>query len=108
MIPELKEDLLHVERGRERFDENGGSDGVERHPDVRLRENEDIVPEAGLEIVLHLGQIEVRATAARNELLGVVVEVKTEIEERSGHGCAVDVDAKFVKMPSTRTDKWRL
>ncbi len=52
--------------------------------------HEDVVPEAGFEVRLELGEIEVGAGAAGEELLGVVEEIEAEVEEGAGHGLAVD------------------
>ena len=81
MVAKLKQNFLHLERSGQRFDEHRRTNGAVRHPDVRLRKQENIVPEAGLEIVLHLGKIEVRAEAAGHELLGIVVKVQGKVEE---------------------------
>ena len=72
---ELEKDFLHLERGWERLDENSRADGAVRKPDIRLREVEDIIPEPRLTVVLHFREIEVRAGAAGDELLGIMVEV---------------------------------
>jgi len=71
------------------------------HPNVRLREQEDIVPEASLEIVLHLGEIEVRPGAAFDELLCVVIKVEGKIKERARHGDIVDCHSRFVQVPTS-------
>ena len=81
MVPELEEDFLHLEGGWKRLDENGASDGAVGHADVGLGKVEDVVPETGLLVVLHLGQVKVRAVAAGDELLCVVEEVEREIED---------------------------
>jgi len=75
MVPQFKENLFHLEGGGESFDEDGGTDGVVGHADVGLREHKDIVPETSLEVVLHLGKVEVGTKSALDELLGVVEEV---------------------------------
>ena len=75
VLAELKQDLLHLERGGERLDQHGSADGSVLHADVRLREVEDIVPEPRFLVVLHFGEVEVRARAARDELFLAIVKL---------------------------------
>lgn len=44
MIPELEQNLLHLESSWEGLDEDSRTDGVVRNADVGLREDEDIIP----------------------------------------------------------------
>ena len=53
-------------------------------PSSSSASDEDVVPEPRLEVALHLGQIEVGAGAARQQLRGVVEEVEAEVEEAAG------------------------
>ena len=96
MGAELEQDLLHLERGRKRLDEGSRADRSMRHANVRLREVEDIVPEPRFLVVLHFGKVEVRARAARDELLRVVEEVEREVEQRRGDWGVVDRHARLV------------
>ncbi len=80
MIAELKEDLLHLECGGKCLNEHGCTNGVVLHADEGLRENEHVVPQARLEIVLHLGEVEVRSMPALDELVRIVVEVNSKIK----------------------------
>ncbi len=80
VVSQLEKYLFHMESGGESFDQNGSSDGIMRHANVRLGEKEDIIPQAGLEVVLHLWKVKVRAKAPLHEFLGVVIEIKAEIE----------------------------
>src|SRR5215212_5083964 len=80
VIAQLPENLVHLERGEDRFDEHRRADGAVRNAELLLRADEDVVPEARLEVRLHLRQIKVRAGAAR-ELFGrVVKKEEAEIE----------------------------
>lgn len=90
MLLELKEDLVHLEGSGDGLDEDGAADGASGHAQRILTELEDVVPETSFEVVLHLGQVEVRAKASLDELFSVVEEVKTEIEQATGDGLAVD------------------
>ena len=64
---------------------HGCLDGAARDAEVFLCAEEDVVPEAGFEMRLHFGEIEVRAGAARDELFGVVEEIEGEVEDAAGH-----------------------
>lgn len=75
MISQLEENLFHLERGRECFNENSRTDGVQWETNVRLGEDEDVVPQACLKVMLHLGEVEIGTTTAFDELLGIMVEV---------------------------------
>jgi hypothetical protein len=63
VISELEEDFFHLERCGKRLDEDGCSDCVVRYSNVGLGKDEDVIPQTGLEIVLHLGKIKVGAGA---------------------------------------------
>ncbi len=103
MVSQLEKDLFHLESGGESFDQNGGSDSIMRHADVRLGEKENVVPQAGLEVVLHLWKVKVRAKAPLNEFLGIVIKVKAKIEQGTRHWHLVDGDAWFIEVPATRS-----
>ncbi|KAI3485184.1 hypothetical protein L1887_51469 [Cichorium endivia] len=102
VLAQLVEDLVHLKGGSDGLDEDGAADGATGHLDVVLREVEDVVPQTRLEVALHLGQVEVRAVAGSDELVGVVEEVETKVDERAGHGLAVDDNVLLVEVPSTR------
>ncbi len=80
-------------------------DGPARDGEQVLCAEEDVVPEAGFEVGLDLGEIEVRAGAAGHELVRVVEEVEAEVEEGAGHGFAVDDDVALFEVPAARADE---
>ena len=102
MVAQLVEDLVHLERGRQRLDQHRGLDRSMRHAELALRVGEDVVPEPGLEMALQLGQVEGRRRALRHLGLGVVEEVEAEVEQRAGHRLAVDDHMAFGQMPAAR------
>ena len=105
MLPELEQDLLHLEGSRKSLNQHCATDGSVRQANVRLREVEDVVPETGLLVVLHLGKIEVRSEATSDELLGVVEEVESKVEDSSRNGLVVDENTRLLKVPSTGTNE---
>src|SRR5437763_7954359 len=58
-------------------------------------------------MALHLGQIEVRATAAGDELLGVVKKVEREVEDAARDRRAVDLDGLLRQVPAARPHEER-
>ena len=52
MLAQLVEELVHLEGRRERLDEARRAHGAARDAEVRLRREEDVVPEAALEVGL--------------------------------------------------------
>ncbi len=84
VLAELEEDLVHLEGGEDGFDQHSGTDGAAGDVEEILRAEEDVVPEAGFEVRLELGQVEVGAGAAASELARVVEEVEAEVEEGAG------------------------
>ena len=54
VIFQLVENLVHLERGRDRLDENRRADRAMLEPERDLREGEDVIPQACLEVVLDL------------------------------------------------------
>ncbi len=81
MVPELKQYLFHVESGRKGLDEHRRADGVVRHPNVRLREDEDVIPETRLHVVFHFWKVEIRPISSFDELMRIVEEVKSKVEQ---------------------------
>lgn len=95
--------LVHLESSGDSLDEDGASDGTTPHADVVLSQVEDIIPQPSLEVALHLGQVVVGASATLDQLLSVVVEVDTEIEQTAGDGLAVDCEVLLLQVPATST-----
>ena len=105
VVAEFVEDLVHLEGGEDRFDQDGGADAALRDVEERLGANEDVVPETRLEVRLHLGQVEVGAGAAGEEFGCVVEEVEREVEDAAGHCVAVDQEVALFEMPAACADK---
>lgn len=103
VVTQFVDDLVHLEGGGDGLDQDGTTDGAAGHADVVLGQVEGIVPQTGLEVRLHLGQVEVGAEPAGHQLLGVVVEVQTEVEERTGDGLAIDGEVLLIEVPATGT-----
>src|SRR5439155_16677121 len=61
---------------------------------------EDVVPQPGLEVALHLRQVEVRATALVQQGFRVVEEVQSKVDERADRGFAVHAEVSFGEVPA--------
>ncbi|CAM5269588.1 hypothetical protein SMICM304S_06014 [Streptomyces microflavus] len=104
VFAQLVEDLLHLERGGDRLDEDGGTDRAAGDVQQLLGEEEDVVPEAGLVPVLQLGQVEVRSTAGVELPPGAVEEVEAEVDQGGGNGPFVDDEVLLREMPAPGPD----
>ncbi len=69
-------------------------------PSLVLRANEHVVPEASLEVALHLGQVEVGTRPASELLSRVVEEEEAEVEEAARDGLAVDGHVPLDEVPA--------
>src|SRR3954454_16703103 len=104
VVAELVEDLLHLERSGVGLDQAGGADGPPRDVQLVLREVERVVPEAGLEVALHLRQVEVRALPAVDLLLPAADQVQGEVDEAARGLLAVHGDVLLRQVPAPRAD----
>jgi hypothetical protein len=103
VLAQLVEDLVHLE-GRGSVSMSIVAFTVPAgDPERVLGEEEHVVPEAGLEVVLHLGEVEVGAGAAGDGLLRVVEEVEPEVEEGAGDVAPVDQRGALAEVPAART-----
>jgi hypothetical protein len=102
VVAKLMQDLVHLERREQRLDQHGRADRAAWNAELVLREHEDVVPQPRFEMALELRQVEVRAAAARDQLLRIVEEVEREIEDGPGDGLSVDQHVLFGEMPAAR------
>ena len=103
MIPKFEEDLFHLECSGESFNQNSSPDSVVGNSEIRLREEEYVVPETGFQVVFHLWKVEVGTGAVFDELGGIVVKVECEIEKRGRQGSIVNRHACLVQVPTPRS-----
>ena len=93
--------LVHLKGRQDSFDQDCGADRAPRNAQRVLGKVEDVVPEPGLQVRLHLGQVEVGPVAIGDELLGVVEEVQAEIQKTRRDGRAIHHEMLVVQMPSS-------
>ncbi len=101
-VAQLPEDLVHLERGRERLDEAGRLDRATREAEPLLAGAERLVPDPRLEVALELGAVEVRPAALREEPRRVVPEVDAEVPERGGRRLSVHEHVLLEQVPAAR------
>ena len=104
MLPELVEDLLHLEGRRDRLDQDGGPDRAAREAEGVLGQVERVVPQPRLEVALVLGQVEVRPLALADLPLRARRHVQAEVDQAARGPHAVDEDVLFVQVPAARAD----
>ena len=110
VVSEFEDDLVHLERGEDGLDEDCASDAASWDGNEILGEVKNVVPKTGLKVRLHLWEVEVGAVSTLDELLGVVEEVETEVEERAGYWLAVHGEVLLIQVPSSWPDdeSWEL
>ena len=85
VLAQLVQDLVHLERRRQRLDQHRRLDRPARDPERLLREAEHVVPQPRLEVRLHLRQVEVRRGPVSQQQPGAVEDVQAEVEQRARH-----------------------
>ena len=107
VLAQLVEDLLHLERGEDRLDQDGAANRPGRDADLLLCERERVGPEARLEMRLELREVEVRPAAPLELLAGVARHVQPEVEERGRDRLAVDERVALRQVPAAGPDQER-
>src|ERR1035441_6931001 len=54
VLAKLPQNLVHLEGGKNGFDEHGGPDGAPRDTQLLLRQQENVVPQAGFQMAFQL------------------------------------------------------
>jgi hypothetical protein len=89
VVTQFVDDLVHLEGSSDGLNQHRTTDGSPGDANIVLGKVEDVVPQSRLQMGLHLGQIEVRPEPASHQLLGIVEEIETEIEQTTGDGLAI-------------------
>lgn len=103
VVPEFVDDLVHLKGSGDGFNQHRTTDRTAGDANVVLRQVEHVVPQTSLQVRLHLGQVVVRAGATSHQLLGVVVEVQTKVEQTARDGLTVDHKVLLLQVPATGT-----
>src|SRR5437773_11837653 len=82
MVAQLPQDLVCLESGEDRLDQHRRADRAMGDPERILCEDEDVVPQARLEMAFELREIEVGARAAPSELRRGIEKDEPKIEQR--------------------------
>ena len=98
------QDLVHLEHGRQRFDQHRRLHRAHRQVEAHFEEGHHLVPQARFLHALHLRQVEVRAALAPSQGLGVVEREGGEVEQAAAHRLAVDRHVHLVEVPAARAD----
>lgn len=110
MVSQLEDDLVHLEGSKNGLDQNSTSDGASWNSGEVLGEVKHVVPETSLKMRLQLWEVEVWSMSALDELLSVVEEVETKIEERTGNWLAINSKVLLLQVPSSwaNNESWKL
>lgn len=104
VVAELVDDLVHLKGSKDGLDQDGTTDDAPGDANVVLSKVEGVVPETGLEVAFHLGEVEVRTEALTLGLDGIVEEVETKVKEGTRDGLAINGDMLLLEVPATGTD----
>ena len=107
MFAQLEEDLVHLEGRGQGLDQAGRADRAARQAERPLRVQEDLVPQARLEVALQLGEIEVGPGATTQQLGRVVEEEEAEVDEGAGHVATGDAQVPLRQVEPARTHNQR-
>lgn len=101
--------LIHLESGRDGLNQDSASNSASLHANVVLGQVEGVVPQACLKMRFHLWQVEVWSSAALDELMRIVEEVQTKVEESTRNGLTVNGEVLLLEMPSSsaRNECWK-
>ena len=102
MLPELVQDLVHLERGEDGLDQHRGPDRPPRDARRSLGMDEHVVPQPRLEMRLELGQVEIGPCPAGERLVGVVEQEQARVKQARGHRAAVDQQVPLLEVPAAR------
>jgi hypothetical protein len=105
VVAQLIQDLVHLESGGQRLDQDGGLDGAPLQADAVLGVAEDVVPQPRLEVGLHLGQVEERRQTRGEQRRPGVEEVHAEVKQRARNRLAVDQQVALGQVPAPRADQ---
>ncbi len=105
MLAQFVQNFLGLERRKDVFDQHGRLDGAARNAQFVLCHIEDIVPQARFQVMLHFGQIKVRAGSAIQQLAGVVEKIHGKVEQTARHGRTIHMQVLFRQMPAARADQ---
>src|SRR5262249_40085544 len=106
-LAQFPEDLVHLERGEDRLDQDRRANRGVRQTELLLGKIERVVPEACFEVALELRQVVVRSRAALEQLAGVVKAREAEVEQARGDGLPVDENVPLAEVPTTWPDDER-
>src|SRR5581483_2755960 len=81
VVAKLMEDLLHLEGREDRLHEDGRLERAVGRAEALLAEGEDLVPEARLQVALHLGEVEGRRLPLGEQPARVVEGEEAEVDE---------------------------
>mmetsp|Transcript_86378 Transcript_86378/g.241733 ORF Transcript_86378/g.241733 Transcript_86378/m.241733 type:complete len:202 (-) Transcript_86378:546-1151(-) len=105
MVSKFIQNFFHLEGCCDCLQQDSGANGSNRNAQILLGHDENIVPQACLQVVFYFRQIEVRTGSLRGQCMNIVEKVKRKVEDRTRGNFSIDSDMSFVQVPSSRTNK---
>src|SRR6185295_6321303 len=102
VLAQLVENFLALEGAEDRLDQDRCAHTAAGNAERGLRVDEDIVPQPGLEMTLHLRQVKIGAAAPRQQLLRVVEKIESPVKERRRHAFAAEQHMLLLQVPAAR------
>ena len=97
VVPQLVQDLVHLERGEDRLDQDRGPYGAAGQGQRVLGGVEHVVPQPRLEMAFQLRQVKIRPAPAGQQLARGVKEVEPEVHQARRHRQAVQQDVLLLR-----------
>ena len=108
MVAQGVQNFIHLEHGRQRFNQQGGLDGTARQVETIFRVAEHFAPPGRFLPGLRFWQIEIRAAAFCQQILVVMEEIKREIKQAARNGFPTPGDMFFRQVQAAyATDQHR-
>jgi len=102
---QLPQNLLHLKCGGQGLDQDGRLHRAGGQADRVLGVQEHLIPQAGLQVGLHFGQVKVGPRPARHQLARVVPEEQPEIKQGARDGDAVHRQVRLRQVPAPGSHK---
>ena len=102
VLTQLIQNLLGLDAAENRLDQHRRAHRPARNPQRGLRMDKHVVPQARLQVALHLRQVKIRPAAPRDQLLGVVEKIEPPVEERRRDPLPAEQRVLLLHVPPAR------
>ncbi len=102
VLAQFIQDLVHFKRRQDGLDEHRTANRAARESEDLLRMQEHVIPEPGLKMRLHLGQVEIRPVSLCHQRARIVEQTQAKIPQRCGRRETVHLDMGLDHVPAAR------